>query len=307
MTSDKTIRTKTIANPATSLTKGKPDTTKVYPSLIHYNGPDIGKRYILNKKVTDIGRSLSACISIADSSISRYHAIITEDSNRFTIEDTDSVNGTYINDRKIEKDILNDQDVIQIGSLILKYLANNNIDSIIHDKIYQMATIDAHTQIFNKQYVLNTLDLEFNISKESGQPLSVVYYDLDFFKRVNDQYGHAAGDYVLQENAKLIKQVIGNAGIFGRFGGEEFVVILPNTQLEAAAKIAEIIRHRCETQRIEIEHESNDKTLASVHKQTISAGVAEISTGMHSASDLLKLSDKNLYISKQEGRNRITY
>jgi diguanylate cyclase (GGDEF)-like protein len=307
MTSDKTIRTKTIANPAISLKKGKPDTAKVYPSLIHYNGPDVGKRYILNQKVTDIGRSLSACISVADSSISRYHAIITADGDRFTIEDTDSVNGTYINDRKIKKHILNDQDVIQMGLLILKYLANNNIDSIIHDKIYQMATIDAHTQIFNKQYILNTLDLEFNISKESGQPLSVIYYDLDFFKRVNDQYGHAAGDYVLQENAKMIKQVIGNDGIFGRFGGEEFVAILPNTPLEAATKIAEIIRHRCEIQRIEIEHESNDKTLVSVHKQTISAGVAEISIGMQSASDLLKRSDKNLYISKQEGRNRITY
>jgi diguanylate cyclase (GGDEF)-like protein len=307
MPSNKTIRTKAIAYTAINLKKGKFDTAKVYPSLIHYNGPNVGKRYILNQKVTDIGRSLSAYISIADSSISRYHAIITEDSDRFTIEDTDSVNGTYINDRKMKKHILNDHDVIQVGLLILKYLANSNIDSIIHDKIYQMATIDADTQIFNKQYVLNTLDLEFNISKESDQPLSVIYYDLDFFKRVNDQYGHAAGDYVLQKNAKLIKQVIGNDGIFGRFGGEEFVVILPNTQLEAAAKIAEIIRHRCEIQLIEIEHESNDKTLVSVHKQTISAGVAEIATGMHSARDLLKLSDRNLYISKQEGRNRITY
>ncbi|MFQ3323321.1 MAG: two-component system cell cycle response regulator [Pseudomonadales bacterium] len=307
MTSDKTIRTITIANPAISLKKGNPDTAKVYPSLIHYHGPDVGKRYILNQKVTDTRHSLSACMSIAESSISRYHSIITADSDRFTIEDTGSVNGTYINDRKIKKHILNDQDVIQMGLLILKRLANNNIDNIIHDKIYQMATINAHTQIFNKQYVLNTLDLELSISKESGQPLSVIYYDLDFFKRVNVQYGRAAGDYVLQENAKMIKQVISNDGIFGRFDGEEFVVILPNTQLEAAPKIAGIIRHRCEIQRIEIEHESNDKTLVSVDKQTISAGVADISTGMHSVSDLLKLSDRKMYISKQEGRNRITY
>src|SRR5690606_28727625 len=121
------------------------------------------------------------------------------------------------------------------------------LDGFVQDKIYRMATIDAGTQVFNKQYLLDSLNNEFAISQATGRPLSIIYYDLDFFKKVNDTYGHNAGDQVLRESTLIVKNIIRKDEILGRFGGEEFIIILPNSASQAAFELGERIRKACET------------------------------------------------------------
>ena len=167
--------------------------------------------------------------------------------------------------------------MVRLGTILFKFFANENIDGIIHDKIYRMATIDAGTQIFNKKYLLETIKSEFKYSKSYNLDLSIIYYDLDHFKKVNDNYGHAAGDQILKEGSEVIKSSLRKNDILCRFGGEEFIVILPNTKLDKAAELAERIRVAIENHVFELEDEQKKSVK---HRQTISLGVSQLDKGM---------------------------
>lgn len=280
---------------------------KGIPSLVQYSGSTLGKRYQLNGNEIKVGRSAEADITIAEASVSRIHARLIQDSDVVEIEDAGSANGTYINDQKVTvRTPLKDQDIVRLGTVLLKFFSSDNIDGFVHDKIYRMATIDAGTQIFNKQYLLDSLDTEFKISQSSGRPLSIIYYDLDFFKKVNDTYGHNAGDLVLKESAVVTKKVIRKDDIQCRYGGEEFVIILPNTSLAEASDLAERIRLAIASHPFILPVELNNVKQQITHQQTISAGVSQVSAEMASPKDLLESADKKLYASKQSGRNRVT-
>ncbi len=297
---------KTIIAPLAQIRESENLKKKAIPSLVQYNGAQLGKRYLLDRVSVTLGRSLNADICISEASVSRLHAVISQKIDKIYIEDTESANGTFINDKKISSSVLKDQDMVRLGTVLLKFFASDNVDSMIQDKIYRMATIDAGTQIFNKQYLLDTLGSEFKLSKSSSRPLSIIYYDLDHFKMVNDRYGHNIGDQVLRENAQLVKTVIRKEDVLGRFGGEEFIVILPNTDINTAFELAERIRKICDKERFELEFEVDGQKQMSSHQQTISIGVSEISHAMSTPIDLLESADKKLYFSKQNGRNRVT-
>ena len=222
---------KTVIADMASFTEVKPK-VEGNASLVQYSGEAVGKRYELTQSTTTIGRATTADLSIPDASVSRSHAIIRQEGETLYLEDGGSANGTFINDNRITtKTALKDQDVIGFGKVLMKFFAQGNVDGFIQDKMYKMATIDVGTKIFNKQYLLEALEANFSASKSGSQSLSIVYFDLDHFKSVNDTHGHNAGDVVLLETAQTIKSLIRKDDIFGRFGGEEFVVILPRTEL----------------------------------------------------------------------------
>ena len=182
--------------------------------------------------------------------------------------------------------------------MLFKYFAQGNVENVFHDKIYRMATIDGGTQTFNKQYLLESLDSEFKFSKSYGRPLSVIYFDLDHFKKVNDTYGHNAGDFILSELSTLVKSIVRKDDIFCRFGGEEFVILLPNTDARTAYDSAERIRNAVESHVFNTEGHSL--------KQTVSLGVSQLQASMNTPKDFLEDADKKLYQSKQNGRNQVT-
>jgi len=169
-----------------------------------------------------------------------------------------------------------------------------------------MATIDAGTEIFNKQYLMDGLESEIKYSRAIGRPLSVIIFDLDFFKKVNDTYGHNAGDYVLKETARVAKGVVRKDDILGRFGGEEFVVILPNSDARIATELADRIRQVIEQFPFNIEVDGPNGKQKIQHRQTASMGVAQLTSDMPGPAALLEAADKKLYLSKQGGRNRVT-
>lgn len=275
--------------------------------LVQYSGAKLGKRYPLIDQANVVGRSPTVQIIINEASVSRQHARFLLMGEQVMLEDMGSSNGTFVNDARVQNGVqLKDGDIIRLGTVLLKFFAHDNVDSVMHDKIYRMATIDAGTQIFNKQYLLDALESEFKFSRTYGRDLSIIYYDLDHFKSVNDTFGHNAGDFILKESSNLVKATIRKEDILGRFGGEEFVIILPTTDARTASELAERIRFKHESHPFVFDYEDKTGRKSAKHRQTISMGVTQLSNDLATPQDFLDSADKKLYKSKQTGRNRVT-
>lgn len=267
--------------------------------LVQYNGQSLAKRYLLDQPEMVAGRSPTLIIAIQDQSISRNHAKFTYRGNDVEIEDLNTTNGTFINETRLTRAvILKDGDMVRMGAVLFKFFAFGNLESLFHDKIYRMATIDTTTQIFNKKYLLETLDSEFRISRTYGRSMCLIMYDLDFFKKVNDVHGHNAGDFILKESAQIVKASIRKQDTVGRFGGEEFGIVLPDTDSRTAAELAERIRRMLAAHPFQFE--------GKVIQQTVSMGVTQLTSTITSPQELIDSADKKLYKSKHAGRNQVT-
>lgn len=275
--------------------------------VVQYSGAKLGKRYPLTEPQNVVGRSPTVQVVINEASVSRQHARFVLLGDDVVLEDMGSSNGTFVNDARAEGQVkLKDGDIVRLGTVLLKFFAHDNVDSIMHDKIYRMATIDAGTQIFNKAYLLDALESEMKFSRTYDRPLSIIYYDLDKFKPVNDTYGHNAGDYILRESAAVVKATIRKEDILGRYGGEEFVIVLPNTDQRTATELAERIRARHEAHPFIIDVDRDGKKQKVQHRQTVSLGVQQLTAAQPTVKDFLEAADKKLYNSKHTGRNKVT-
>lgn len=185
-------------------------------------------------------------------------------------------------------------EILTIASLAA--IAVNNASLV------EQSSTDMMTHLKLKYYFFNVLTDKLDLAFAQNQPLSIIMFDIDFFKKFNDTYGHACGDYVLQTVAKIIKGGIRGQDMASRYGGEEFTVMLHNTGKEDAMQVAERIRQNIE---------KNDFYYEDQHmKVTISSGVSVFSTDTNpvtSAKQLVEQADQALYMSKRNGRNRVTY
>lgn len=164
-------------------------------------------------------------------------------------------------------------------------------------KLQEMATLDGLTGICNRRYFLELSEQELKRCRRYHRPLSMIMLDIDHFKDVNDTYGHAIGDNVLQALTQTARIILRDADIFGRLGGEEFAIILPETNLVSASHVAE--RLRCAISKIKINAHHNEISITS------SLGVAAINHEIHTIEMLLKYADQALYRAKNAGRNRV--
>jgi len=269
--------------------------------LIIIRGTPQGHRFFLTQPEMKIGRDPETEICIADQSISRKHAKILKSEGKTILTDLGSSNGTFVNDRKLaagENVVLAKEDMIKLGNSILKYLPAGELEILFYGNLNSAAHMDGLTQIFNKTYLLEALDAEFKRAKALHTDFSLLFFDLDHFKKVNDNYGHDAGDYVLKEFAALVRaSCLRPKDIFARYGGEEFVVLLAATTSKTAADLAERIRSSVETHAFIYE----GKRLPI----TTSIGVAELSATTESAQSMMRAADKALYEAKNGGRNRV--
>lgn len=176
-------------------------------------------------------------------------------------------------------------------------LANEKL-ATANDKLKQMATTDELTGLVNRREGMNRLRQLWQLRDRYGDLISCIMLDIDHFKKVNDTYGHALGDVVLREFAGVVQKSLRATDIACRIGGEEFLVLCPNTGAKEAAACAEHIRTATE---------GHDFFHNGVHlKVTVSAGIAECSDEMPNPDELLRKADDALYESKQSGRNRLT-
>ena len=170
-----------------------------------------------------------------------------------------------------------------------------------YSKILQYATIDALTNLNNRRQFELRLGQEIATTKRQNKPLCAMMIDIDFFKKVNDTYGHASGDAVLRGVAAIVKAALRESDIPSRYGGEEFAVLLPYTHLQEAQIVGERLRKAVETSPIPINDESSE--VKSI-KVTISMGIAEFNN-QETGEELFERADKALYEAKESGRNRV--
>ena len=265
--------------------------------LIQIYGPKLGERYSLDGDIATIGRDLGNNIVLVDESVSRNHAKIERTTRGFVLEDLDSTNGSRVNDDSIKSCLLKSGDQLQIGSFILKYIGSGNVEAVYHEEIYRMMITDGLTGIANRRKLDEAMENEFLRAKRYGRPLSIAILDADHFKKVNDTHGHIVGDFVLKKLATLFQQNIRREELLGRYGGEEFVVVMPEVDSSGAFQLAEKLRKTVEG----TVFKSGEAELP----VTISVGVATLGDE-ESVKAFLDTADQALYKSKEDGRNRVT-
>lgn len=275
------------------------------PAALLMVGGDLnGTIYDLHPGDTTIGRNPENKIQIEVEGISRSHfkVTISPDGSEATLEDTGSRNGTFLNDQKIEKaETLKQTDIIKIGSLSFKYLPKGDPERLTYDKLSLEANTDGHTGCFNKTYFNNAIEKEVKNCKTTGKPLSLMVFDLDKFKNLNDNFGHDAGDYVLRVMAEIIREDLTDrpGDLFARYGGEEFVVLMPDTNLKIGFAQAEKLRKLVEEYKFIYE----EKELP----VTASIGVSDYRSGVNTGTDMFKRADEAVYKSKEGGRNQVNF
>ena len=169
--------------------------------------------------------------------------------------------------------------------------------AVTNRRLQRLALTDSLTLLPNRRYGMDRMEQEWAVSKRNGRPLSCMLIDLDRFKQINDSYGHDAGDLALQQAATVLKEFSRTQDLISRVGGEEFLVICPDTNMKAAAQYAERIRKSFEAASFKAGTESCN--------MTVSIGVAERDHAMDHFSKLLKVADQALYQAKQKGRNKV--
>jgi two-component system, cell cycle response regulator len=273
--------------------------SKLDPALIVVQGEMLGKVFRLKEGISQIGRQPDNAVVIQQRAVSGHHAQVRREGGTVILEDLKSTNGTILNKDKIERpQVLQQNDLIKIGTCVFKY-SENQLDTSFTESLHHKGSTDELTGVYNKAYLMSSLASAIEVAK-SGFPLSVVIFDLDHFKRVNDTYGHIAGDYVLKETTRLIKDtVVRSEDILGRWGGEEFLLIMPDAKLEVAVGVAERIRKTMEM---------HDFVFSGMKiPVTASLGVSMWIPQLKTAEDFLEAADQLLYKSKQEGRNRVSF
>ncbi|MBI3185587.1 MAG: GGDEF domain-containing protein [Myxococcales bacterium] len=263
-------------------------------------GSSVGKMFKISGEMV-IGRGNDTDVHLADDGISRRHAKVSiGPDGSVIVSDMGSTNGTFLNGERVATKALQDGDKIQVGTAtILKFSYQDALDEAVQKNLYESATRDGLTQLHNKKYFTEALAKEFAHALRHQAPLALLMLDVDHFKKVNDTYGHPAGDYVLQTLGAKLGEALRADDLAARYGGEEFAVILREATLEQAAICAERLRASLAATSFEF-----GGTKLPV---TISIGVACASPGgqIPTAEDLVAAADRNLYQAKRSGRNRV--
>ena len=267
--------------------------------LIHPQGPNLGRRYSLNRTEHTVGRLSDLDVPIEADSVSRRHARFMRSDAGWRVEDLSSTNGTFVNELKVTKTELKDGDTVRFGEAIFKFLIGANVEAAYHEEIYRMSIMDGLTGVHNKRHFLEVLEREIARSLRYQAPLSLVLFDIDHFKKVNDTHGHLAGDAVLKELCRRLRARIRREDLLARYGGEEFACILTGTKLDGAVLFAEQLRNIASAD--PVKHEATSVSV------TISLGVTALDLTLKKpdVDALIQKADAHLYDAKRAGRNRV--
>jgi diguanylate cyclase (GGDEF)-like protein len=216
------------------------------------------------------------------------------------LEDLNSKNGTFIDGRSVRLEKLEIGDVFFIGpSVKIRLAMMESSEERLAHQLYDSSMRDALTNTFNRRYFVQRLSTEVAFAARHATPISVAILDLDHFKKVNDTYGHPAGDGLLQSVARTIVRTLRSEDVLARVGGEEMAVILRGTAMHDAMIVAERIRRAVASTTIEVE--------GAVVRATVSIGVASFNElkGNGTHEGLIALADERLYSAKSAGRNTV--
>ena len=267
--------------------------------LIYTRDPKLlGHQYKLDPAATvlTVGRHAENTITIDGDAASRCHARFEKRAEGWWVVDNNSTNGTFVNDERVPGALLRCGDRVNLGNTIFKCCCAA-CGRLIDETRFTTTPIDGLTKAYNRRHLLEQLDTTLRRTEHPEHPLALVMFDLDHFKRINDAFGHMAGDQVLREVASLMQEHVRPGDVFARYSGEEFAWMLPGTDLQGAAALAETIRAAVAAHVVTCEEHTISLTL--------SAGVAQADKDTCVANDLIKAADERLYQAKRDGRNRV--
>ncbi len=269
--------------------------------VLVYGETDLGKRFEINQDHMTIGRQMTCTLAINDSSVSRLHCHLhASASGEYFVSDNNSMNGTFVNNFPVRGQVpLHDGDYLKLGGVIFKFISGDNIEGEYYNEVYRLTTMDGLTQVYNKRYFLESLPREMSRATRYKRDLSLIMFDIDHFKVINDTHGHLAGDFALSKLAQTLSAIIRKEDIFCRYGGEEFAIILPEISLENACIFAEKIRNVVQNNVLEY--------AGKIIPFTISLGIAPFRVEMRAIEEFVKAADDCLYHAKRSGRNCSVY
>jgi two-component system, cell cycle response regulator len=266
------------------------------PCLVIISGEDMGRRIELGHTEVSIGRADSCTICVNTDQVSRKHCTIQGILGKYYIVDNRSTNGTFVNEQKVERAKLLDGDQVRVGKTVIKY-TESHVEQRYFEHAFNLASMDALTGCFNKRYFDESFGKEVQRAQQGGMPLSIVLFDIDHFKQVNDTYGHPAGDAVLKNVASAVSAQLREGDALFRVGGEEFVLVMAATPRDMARQAAEAVRGLI----AELVTDFMGTRIAA----TLSLGVAELAAD-EQPSALYQRADELLYAAKRGGRNRVS-
>lgn len=268
--------------------------------IAHPESRRLGSRYRVSPGATlEIGRSGVVAITLPEvMSLSRRHARLRYMGPLVTLEDLGSTNGTYVNGRLIDgRAVLKSGDRFQTAAVHFKFLHEKDVETAYHEAIYDLVARDGLTEIWNKRKYDEEIQREFARAVRHGRPLSLILFDLDDFKRVNDGHGHLCGDFLLKHVAGLAREMVRPEQVLARVGGDEFAILAPETTAQGAAILATKLRDRIRV----LDYRYGDVQIP----VSCSFGVAELGPGMVHAESLYEAADRALLQAKREGRDRV--
>lgn len=275
------------------------------PTLTVLEGPELGAFHAFDpgRRAHRIGRADDAAVLLPDPSVSRIHAIcvVAELEGRFTvrIQDNDSTNGVMVNGRAVQEITLISGDKIRLGDVLLRFEWMAEEEVRYHSNVSQKVRAgerDHLSGMLTRAFLDERLDRLIDEADRRGQTLSCLLLDLDHFKRINDLHGHLVGDGVIQRVAATLREGLRETDFAVRYGGEEFLVVMPGLGLEEAEAVAARLRE--------------DLAATSMHDLgpglhvTTSIGAAARVRGEGTA-DWIERADQALYSAKRQGRDRV--
>lgn len=294
---------RTSIRPLNELLADEPQVGSQNPYLMVLAGKAVGRMFKVVTGEMLIGRAPECDIMLDDDGVSRKHArLICRPDGTVSILDLGSTNGTWVESQRVDLRSLKDGDRIQIGSTsILKYGYQDSVEEQFHAQLYESATQDGLTGIYNKRFFLDRLDQEFAWHRRHQAPLTLILFDIDFFKRTNDTFGHAAGDFVLKQLSLVVLAQVRTEDIFARYGGEEFACILRQTRAQEGTILSERIRRAVEDHRFIFRSALSEVEVPT----TVSIGVCELKPTVKDIDHFIEAADRYLYRAKEGGRNRV--
>jgi len=267
--------------------------------LVRMDSTNVGQVFSLGQDEWTLGRHTGSSIVLTDDGVSRRHARIVLESGGYVLEDLGSANGTFVGGQRIERHPLRDGDVFQLGPTVLfRYAYTDASQERMLNKLYEASVRDALTGAYNREHFEERLKVEVAYARRHNTQVSLLMFDLDFFKKVNDTYGHPAGDAALIYVSERVRGALRTEDVFARYGGEEFAVVLRGIDLEGSARAGERLRAMIAAH--PVSHEGRQFPV------TVSIGCANLRDCPDpNTTTLIAIADRRLYAAKRSGRNRV--
>lgn len=267
--------------------------------LLRMDGVLAGQVFTIGASPCTFGRHPTNQVRLDDAGISRFHAQIVTLHGQYWVEDLSSKNGTFVQGRPIQRASVQDGDWIQLGPRVgFRFSLTDSRQELLLRRLYESSTRDALTGAYNRKHFDERLRTEIAFAARHRTEASLILFDIDHFKNVNDTFGHQAGDAVLRQVAMLVGRRLRTEDVFARVGGEEFAVVLRGIDRAGAARAAERIRATVASVPIVFECQPIPVTL--------SAGCASVRCSLErTPEEVLAIADRRLYEAKRTGRNRV--